>query len=135
MYYPIKNKYFRGNQDYTCADTGLIAILDVIKSTRDNCAGNLNLNDKGYFFHLSYACRSTYIRLRIRIILFICSMYLLVIDLGKTKTLVNTFKKKEETASDDVSDDFIINMKINIDHIKSQTIDQKNKISKKLIEN
>ena len=123
IYHPIKNKYFRGNQDYTCADTGLIAMLDVIKSTRDNCAGNLNLNDKGSFFHLSYACRSTCIRLHICIILLIRSMYLLIIDLGKTKNLKNTLMKKEETASDDVSDDFITNMKINLDHIKSQTID------------
>ena len=133
MYYPMKNKYFRGNQDYTCADTRLIAMLDVIKSTRGNCAGNLKLNDKGSFFHLSYTCRSTYIRPRIRIILFIRSMYLLVIDLGKTKNLTNNFMKKEETASDDVSDDFIRNMKINLDHINSQTIDQKNKTPKRNI--
>ena len=75
MYYPMKDKYFRGNKDYTYADTGLIAILDVIKATRDNCAGDLKLNDKGSFFHLSSGCRSIYMRLRIRIILFIRSMH------------------------------------------------------------
>ena len=40
--------------------------------------------------------------------------------------------RKEEIASDDVSDDFITNMKINIDHIKSQTIDQNNEIFKEV---
>ena len=128
----MKNKFFSPNPYYTGADTGLIAILDVIKSTRDNCAGNLKLNDKGSFFHLSYACRSICIRLRIRIVLFIRSMYLLVIDLGKIKNLKNTFMRKEDIASNDVSDDFIANMKINTDYIKSLTIDWNNSIFKEV---
>ena len=90
IYHGMKNKYFGSNQDYTDSDTGLIAILDVIKATRDNCAGDLKLDDKGSFFHLSSCCRSMCMRLRIRIILFIRSMHVLVIDQAKTK---NSFKK------------------------------------------
>ena len=68
IYSTMKNNYFPGNQDYTCADTGLIAMLDIIKSTRNNCVSNLKLNDKGSFFHLS--------------------------DIGKTKNLTDTFYMK-----------------------------------------
>ena len=128
----MKNKYFRGNQDYICADTGLIAILDVIKSIRDSCAGDLKLSDKGCFFHLSYACRSICMRLRIRIMLFICSMYLLTIDLSKTKTLKDTLTRKENIATNDVSNDLIANMKITREYIKSVTVDQKDKKFKQI---
>ena len=54
IYSAMKNNHFPGNQDYKCVDTGLIAILDVIKSTRYNYAGDLKLSDKGCFFHQSY---------------------------------------------------------------------------------
>ena len=86
IYSAMKNTHFPGNQDYKCVDTGLIATLDGIKSTRDKYAGDLKLSDKGFFFHLSYASRSICMRLHIRIICFICSMYLLVIDQELSKT-------------------------------------------------
>ena len=95
MIHPPLNTFMRSTLSYKVEDSGLVAMLDVIKATQDNCAGHLLLPETVCFFHQAIIWRKLTIRLRIQFILFIRDIFIDIIRGEATKKVFEDFQEIE----------------------------------------
>ena len=63
MIHPPLNTFMSNTSSYKVEDSGLVAMLDVIKATQDNCAGHLMIPKTVCIFYLGLVYRKLTIRL------------------------------------------------------------------------